>query len=544
MRGKVLSIKGGFMIYIDKIVKDIGVRRLFEIKGLRIDEHDKIGLIGDNGIGKTTFLKVILGIDDEYEGRFESDGNIRHHFTKEKEIEFVDYSKANLRKGDRYSPGEMQRLLLTWILSDQEAFVVIDEPTSHLDFDRKEKLIEDLNDRKMGHLIISHDRDFVDRTCEIIFEIEGEALHVFNGNYAFYLEEKARRNKFMTREYEGYVAEKQRLEGVASQIKDRASRVTSTPKRMGNSEARLHKMGGQKNKKKLEKQVKAVRSRIDQLEVKEKPTEEIEIKLSMPDASKIHSKVLFRAKNLSKAFGEKLLFEKSEITIENNRKTALLGANASGKTTLLNMMLEGVDVWKHPNLKIGYYSQMTEIIDVRKSILDNLMESSLYDQSMTRIILARLGFRRDDVYKLVEILSDGERAKVKLAKLLTSDFNYLIFDEPTNYLDIRAIEALESLLSSYDRGFIFVTHDKRFIENIADSLLMIEDKRIKYFNGTLKEYENSKKGKMEDKMDEYLINFRLSSINSRLSMEIPKDERESLEEEYLKLVEMRKSFNK
>ena len=120
--------------------------------------------------------------------------------------------------------------------------------------------------------------------------------------------------------------------------------------------------------------------------------------------------------------------------LENNRKIALLGINGSGKTTLINMIINK-EVWVHPNLKIGYYSQLGERLNPLNSILENVLETSIYDQSITRIILARLGFKRNDVFKDINILSDGERAKVKLAKLITSDFNFIIMDEPTNFLN-------------------------------------------------------------------------------------------------------------
>ncbi len=191
---------------------------------------------------------------------------------------------------------------------------------------------------------------------------------------------------------------------------------------MGNAEARLHKMGGQANKKKLDKQVKAIQSRINQLEVKEKPKEESPIVLNVEETEKIHAKVLVQADHLQKSFGHKVIFNDAHFTIKNNSHVALIGGNGTGKTTLLKMILEGASLWVHPNLKIGYYSQMSETVEGSLSILDNVLESSIYDQTRTRIVLARLGFQGDEVFKEICLLSDGERAKVKLAKLLTSDF--------------------------------------------------------------------------------------------------------------------------
>lgn len=513
------------MIYIQNLIKTLPDRKLFEIDSLSINENDKIALIGDNGTGKSTLLRIILGIDKDYTGQVRVDRDLGYLLNYDIQVKnFSDeiYSKSQLKIDDDYSPGEEQRLKLTGILSDSFKFLLIDEPTSHLDLKQKEELIEKLNSRKTGYLIISHDRDFINRTCKKIIELKDEKIEEYNGDYNFYLEER----------------EKRRLENLASNIKEQSSKVRTTPKRMGNSEARLHKMGGQENKKKLDKQVKAVESRINQLDIKEKPKEEKEIQLSIPDNKRIHSKILIRAENINKKFGNKVLFEKSNFQINNNSKIAIIGENGSGKTTLLNMILNKENIWVHPNLKIGYFSQMSDILEENSSILKNVSNTSIYDETMTRIVLARLGFKRNDVYKIINVLSDGEKAKVKLAKILTSDFNYLIFDEPTNFLDIRAIESLENLLKSYDRPFIFVSHDEEFINKIADTLMIIENKRIKNFKGNLSQYKNrNKKTTINKDKDILLLDFRISSISSRLAMEIPKEEREKLEEEYNNLIE-------
>ncbi|HEN9980475.1 TPA: ABC-F family ATP-binding cassette domain-containing protein [Streptococcus agalactiae] len=386
---------------------------MFFIEKLSINQDEKIGLIGNNGVGKTTLFRILLGIDTEYSGYVD---------VKMKISSLLNNEKNDLKVQKSYRPGEYQMLRLDEVLLKEESFLLIDELTSHLDIDQKEKLVKELKNRNKGFIIISHDRDFINQTCDKIFELSNKSLEVYNGNYTFYLEERIKRQKFLQGEYFNYISEKNRLLSVASDIKKQSSRVKTTPKRMGNSEARLHKMGGQENKKKLDKQVKAIESRINQLEVKERPKEEKAVELSMPENRKIHSKILIRSEKLNKRFGDKVIFNNAKLEIENNRKIALLGINGSGKTTLINMIINK-EVWVHPNLKIGYYSQLGERLNPLNSILENVLETSIYDQSITRIILARLGFKRNDVFKDINILSDGERAKVKLAKLITSDFN-------------------------------------------------------------------------------------------------------------------------
>ena len=528
------------MIYINNLRKTLPDRQLLEIENLAINENDRVALIGENGAGKTTLFRIVLGLDKEYTGEVNVERELEYLLNDVDEDKYIPreiYFKVKLNLKDRYSPGEYRRLRLMDLLADGSSYLLMDEPTSHLDIEQKEKLIEKLKSRKFGYLIISHDRDFINSTCNKVLELSDGRIEQYNGNYKFYLDERIKRRKFKEKEYTNYIKEKRRLENLAISIKEQSSKVKTTPKRMGNSEARLHKMGGQGNKKKLDKQVKSVESRINQLESKEKPSEEVEIKLSVPDNKRIHSKVLIRAEDLNKSFQKNLLFEKSDFTIENNSKVALIGDNGSGKTTLLKMILNKDNIWVHPNLKIGYFSQMDDILDEDNSVLENLLTTSIYDETMTRIVVARLGFRNNDVHKTIKVLSDGEKAKVKLAKILTSDFNYLVLDEPTNFLDIRAIESLENLLKSYDRPLIFVTHDEEFINNVANALLIIKDEKITPFKGSLQQYKNRKNQKDRTcDENEFLRRFKISSINSRLAMDISKEEREKLETEYKKLL--------
>lgn len=326
------------MIYINNLRKTLPDRQLLEIENLAINENDRVALIGENGAGKTTLFRIVLGLDKEYTGEVNVERELEYLLNDVDEDKYIPreiYFKVKLNLKDRYSPGEYRRLRLMDLLADGSSYLLMDEPTSHLDIEQKEKLIEKLKSRKFGYLIISHDRDFINSTCNKVLELSDGRIEQYNGNYKFYLDERIKRRKFKEKEYTNYIKEKRRLENLAISIKEQSSKVKTTPKRMGNSEARLHKMGGQGNKKKLDKQVKSVESRINQLESKEKPSEEVEIKLSVPDNKRIHSKVLIRAEDLNKAFQKNLLFEKSDFTIENNSKVALIGDNGSGDSDIM-----------------------------------------------------------------------------------------------------------------------------------------------------------------------------------------------------------------
>lgn len=532
------------MLNMNHLSKSIADRNLFHLDHLSISDQDKVGLIGNNGAGKTSFLKILAGIDPDYEGQLEISTELiwlMNDETKDLDFSGETYSRAQLDPDESLSPGQYQRLKLTSLLKDQEAFLLIDEPTSHLDIDQKEKLASRLKARKKGYVMVSHDRDFINKTCNKIMELSAGKFELYNGNYQFYLEERLRRQKFKKREYDKYVKEKTRLENLTQEIEDQSANVRKTPNRMGNSEARLHKMGGQQNKKKLDKQAKAVQSRLNQLDVKEKPEKDQDIQLTIPEQDKIQSKTLIKSQELTKRFGQKVIFDQAKLEIANGRKWALIGDNGSGKTSLLQMILNK-EVYVHPKLKIGYYSQLTSTLDLEKSVLANVEETSIYDETLTRIILARLTFKGDQVSKKVANLSDGEKAKVKLAKLVTGDFNFLMMDEPCNYLDIGTIEALESLLVNYDRPLLFVSHDVSFINKVATDLLLIEDQKIKTFPGNLAQYQKEKQKPSPDDESDLRLDFRLTSINNRLAaMELTSEEREELEKEFDRLMELKRS---
>ena len=272
------------MIRIDDLTKVVGARTLFAIDHLSIGACDKVGLIGDNGTGKTTFLRILSSLDTDYAGRVQTNDEISYLLNNlEDELGFI-YQRRFQQNCS--SPGEQQRLKLEHLLVDNKAFLLIDEPTSHLDIKQRKLLAKRLYSRNKGFILVSHDRDFINQTCTKIFELVNGKIEVYSGDYSFYLCEREKRYKCAEREYESYVKEKKRLLQVANAIKQQSAKVKTTPKRMGNSEARLHKMGGQQNKKKLDKQVKATLERVNQLEVKSKPHQNAAIKLNMNEREK------------------------------------------------------------------------------------------------------------------------------------------------------------------------------------------------------------------------------------------------------------------
>src|SRR5699024_542442 len=229
--------------------------------------------------------------------------------------------------------------------------------------------------------------------------------------------------------------------------------------------------------KKLRKTASAFETQVEQLKEVEQPRQLPPIKMYVINAHAIKNKVTIRGEDVIGKIDDNFVWQPFNLHARSGEKIAVIGSNGSGKTTLLEKMIdEGQGISVSPAVKIGYFSQHITILKDQKSILENVQLSSKQNETMIRTVLARMQFLDDDVYKKVAMLSGGEKVKVALAKLFLSNVNMLVLDEPTNFLDIESLEALETLIKDYRGTVIFVTHDRMFIKNVATKILEIEDK--------------------------------------------------------------------
>ena len=542
------------LIEAGKIKKYFGDRLILDIDDLKIYSGDRIGIIGRNGVGKTTLVNILSK-------RLEPDeGWVRLHGTYSyiSQLEEPDHKNISGEMASKFgietiwnnymSGGEKTRFKLADTLDSNSVIMFADEPTSNVDMEGIEVMEKMFSKHKGVLILISHDRSLLDNLCNKILEIENSKIKIYNGNYTDYKNQKIHEKERIRFEYDEYIKEKKRLEGIINSTKQKIKGMRKTPKRMGNSEAKLHKMGSQNAMTNLQGVIKNVEKRVEHLEVKEKPKEQSGIKLDILDSSKLYSKIIIEGKDINKSFDKNIIFKNAEFNIYNESKVALIGPNGCGKTTLIKMIMDKDDSIKMARgVKAGYFSQDMNILDANSSIIKNVMKNSIYPEDFARLLLARLLFKGGDVYKKVNILSGGERVKVSFAKIILQDINLLILDEPTNYMDIDALEVIEETLKNYDRTLLIVSHDRRFVDSVADHIMTIENYKIKMFMGTYKEYLSGKNKHLNNSEEEVkkqiiILKNRLSEIIGRLSVPLKHNDLEALDREYNEILDELREF--
>lgn len=541
------------ILEINDLKKYYGDRLILQINNLKVYSEDRIGIVGLNGVGKSTLLDIITNKTIPEEGSIKLHGSYSYitqlDEVEEKFIEEKFIKEFNLRekKKEFMSGGEKNKLKIAQAFSKDINILFADEPTSNLDISSTEKLQDMLKKFKGAIMMVSHDRELLDNCCNTIMEINNGTVKMYKGNYSKFVQQKKEELDRQEFEYSQYVKEKNKLERAVAEIEGKSKSTKKAPKRMGNSEARLHKMGDQRAKANLDKSKKALASRMDRLEVKGRPKNIEKIRIDLRESKDLHSRILIEGENISKSFGKNKLLQEASFKIYNGTRTAIVGDNGCGKTTLIKMIInEEKEIKASQNLKVGYFSQDFAILDENKTLLENIMKDSIYDESFSRTVLSRLLFKREEVYKKVSQLSGGERVKVSFAKIMLSDINLLILDEPTNYLDIYSMEAVEKVLCEFSGTMIFVSHDLRFINKLATNLIVFKDNKLISFEGNYEGYIKKSKIVREDdkELNEkiFVLENRLTQLIGRISMPGKKDNVEELDKEYKLLLQQLKDF--
>ena len=531
------------------ISKEYGDKVILKNINLDLKLGEKVGIVGENGAGKTTLVNIITGNSVATSGEviWYKEG-IKVGYMKQA----TDYT--NLQSS--LSGGERTKALLKSIIYGDFNLLILDEPTNHLDYEGVSWLIKKVNEFKGTIIIISHDRYFLDKTVNKIIEIEDKAVKNYNGNYTAYRDKK---KKNFQDQMHSYIEQEKVKEKINNQIAELKKWSNKAHKEAGKKAIETgNKSGGKQfnraKAKKMDAQVKSKIKRLQKLQVEgvDKPKEEGYIVFNGTSAGKIGSVVL-EAKDISKAYDNKVLFNKSSFYIKQGEKVGVYGPNGCGKTTLIKAILGQEEIEGEINIsssrKIGYISQDVTDINEEISIIKAFEINSRKELGKLRSDLALIGFDAESLNKKIKYLSLGERMKIKLLLLIRESYEVLILDEPTNHIDLHVREQLESVLEKYNGTIILVTHDRYMMEKICDKLLVFDNKEIKRYEYNFNEYlekinEKNEKKNMNRAEENLIIDNRITCIISELSITNKDSVRyKELEKQYNELIKIRQDYN-
>jgi ATP-binding cassette subfamily F protein 3 len=526
------------MIAINNLTFEIGARALYDEANWHIKPGEKIGLIGANGTGKTTLLKIIVGDYKPTSGTismakdltmgylnqdllsYSSDKNIVHvameaferqnqlhdeievllkkletdytedllHKLSDKQHEFelldgynIEYKAHEILAGLGFSEAECQRKLSTFsggwrmrvmlakILLQAPDILLLDEPTNHLDLPSIQWLEDYLKAFNGAIIIVSHDRWFLDKVINRTVESRKGKLNVYAGNYTFYLEEKALRSEIQRGEFKNQQSKIKQEERLIERFRAKASKAKMAQSRI----------------KMLDKM-----ERVDDVD-----DENPEVNFSFR-FSKQSGRHVVTMEHITKKYPAIDILDDAEAIIEKGDKIALIGANGKGKSTLLRIVAgadteyEGTAQTGHNVTQTFFAQHQLESLHLEHQILQELQAfAPKHTDTELRSILGSFLFTGDDVFKKIKVLSGGEKSRVALAKALTADANFLVLDEPTNHLDMASVNILIQALQQYEGTVIVVSHDRYFLDNVANKIWFIEDQKIKQYPGTYAEYD-------------------------------------------------------
>lgn len=532
-------------IELNRLKKNYGLKNILDGFNLELKTGERVALIGQNGSGKSTILKIIakqesidsgtinirngakIGILNQIYENEKEDISVQEFLYKSFEDIFKIEKKLNKleaqmstetnadkienlineygRIQERYSliggyevqekfnkicskfyinkvllkqnynllsGGEKTRVNLAKLLLTQPDILLLDEPTNHLDIHSLEFLEELILKYKGTVLIVSHDRYFLDKVINKTVLLENGKENIYYGNYSYFLKEDERRT---LAQFEKYKNQQKQIEKMKESI--------TTLRKFGN-------LAGNemffKRAKNIEKRLEKMEI-IDRVDLNKKP---LDLKFNMKNRS---GNDVVKIENLEKRFGEKVIFKNAELVLNYGEKACLIGENGSGKSTLIKMILGQDNNFEGKlklgtSTKIGYIPQNIIFQNESQTVLEYFLEENNFSETEARNRLATYGFRQENVFKKIGKLSGGEKVRIILMKLIQKDVNFLILDEPTNHIDIDTREILEEALKEYKGTVLFVSHDRFFINAIANRVLNIDDYRIKSYYGNYDDF--------------------------------------------------------
>ena len=523
-------------ISVSGLVKEFEVgNRILDGLSFQVDTGERVGILGPNGCGKTTLLRILTNVVREDEGdvviapgkrmglisqipvypagytvedvldtafkslhdmekemarlaeemahntdpalmarydkltaAFETGGGYDTQTNKNKVCNGLSIS-ADMRSRlfDQLSGGEKTRVNLGRLILEDTDILLLDEPTNHLDLRATEWLEEYLEKFHGTVLTVSHDRYFLDKVVKRVIEIRNGKAEFYSGNYSFYAVEKEKRELERLRQYEKEQAE--------------IARLTETARKMHEHNTEL-----------LHKRAFSIEKRIARMRTTDRPTKERKMTVRFGE-KEFHGDEVMTVKNMSKGFGDRILFSNVEMEVVGGERIALLGDNGTGKSTFLKIIMgeESPDTGKlkfGPTVKMGYLPQIIHFDHPERNLVDTMLYALDCTPQTARDRLGAFKFRGEDVFKPVSALSGGEQSRLRLCMLMDAKINLLILDEPTNHLDIQSREWIEEAVEEYEGNLLFVSHDRYFIDRFASRIWMLEDGKILDFKGGYQEF--------------------------------------------------------
>lgn len=530
---------------VNGLSKSFGIDELFRDVRFEVARGDKVGFVGPNGAGKTTLMRCLMG-QEEYDGgtiqldpadtigyveqqaeflgktlydeledgfrdvlelgrkkaelekvigethdqemieaygrvadRFEQLGGYDYESRIRKIAYGLGFSDEDFKKNvDHFSGGQRTRISLAKALLREPDFLFLDEPTNHLDIEMIEWLEKFLQDYPGGVLIISHDRFFLDRVATRILEIENKAVTSYEGNYTYYMKVKADRRAALKSAYE---KQQEHIKKTEEYIRRYKAGIKS-------------------------KQARGRQSQLNRLERIVLPPESATFNYFALNAPPECAQRVLELEDVSFSFGKHKIFENVEMLIRKGDGVALVGPNGAGKTTLLRLIVGELEsptgeIRVGSRVKIGYFSQQHEGLNPENTVLDEITYEFGLSEEQARSYLGAFLFRGDDVFRRIGELSGGEQSRVAFLKLMLTGANFLVLDEPTNHLDIPAKEAVEEALMAYPGTFLAVSHDRYFLDKVANCTIELADGQLTEYDGNYS-YYRMKKAVMEEEAKE------------------------------------------